>query len=159
MKWIKLVYDKYENESLNIIGIFNTDESLNEIKEVKHEHKYNKNMVFNIYAWGLEKTTGIECDIVFDLRIFQTKINTEVDIQRINGFSDIIQNSIINHPKFDDILKNIITNIELEKPKTVAFVCNYGKYWSVGWAEIIKKNIYNKAKVKHFCTNHSLVNR
>lgn len=163
MKIIKLIYDKYENESYSDQGInklySDTDNGegviqKNAKKNVVYSGSINKDRILNIFTWGVKKEAGVECDITFDLRIFQTKISENINISEITGFSNIIQESIKNHPKFDELLDIIITEIEQDNPKKVAFVCNYGKHRSVGWAEIIKKYIYPNAKIKHLCQRH-----
>ena len=58
--------------------------------------------------------------------------------------SNIIQDSIILHPKFLELIAIILTHIESENPKKIAFICNHGKHRSVGWAELLQKLIYNK---------------
>ena len=129
-KVIKLIYDNYEND----IGIiYDIDEN-------------------KIYSWGVKKDKKeVDCDIIFDLRKFQTKINEDIDVHTINGLSNIIQDSIILHPKFLELIAIILTHIESENPKKIAFICNHGKHRSVGWAELLQKLIYNKAIVKHLC--------
>ena len=129
-KWIKLIYDKYENEFYGDIGVLNTITNY-EKKNVKFNGDYNVDRVFNIYTWGVKKTQGVDCDIIFDLRIFQTKVDTNVKINEINGFSKIIQDSIINHPRFDTILEKIINTIESRSQRNEVG-CNRGKHRSVG---------------------------
>ena len=50
---------------------------------------------------------------------------------------------------FADIMKDIVSEIELNDYKKIGFVCNYGKHRSVGWAELIKKLYYNESIIKH----------
>ena len=165
MKITKLIYDKYQNEPYTDDGIHNNFYSdidngagimqrNNTIKKITYDGIINKDRVFNIYTWGVKKEVGVECDITFDLRVFQTKISEDIKISEITGFSNIIQESIKQHPKFDELLDDVVTEIENDNPKKVAFICNYGKHRSVGWAEIIKKYIYPNAKVKHLCQRH-----
>lgn len=156
-KVIKLIYDNYEND----IGIvYDTDNEnkanietiLNNLPNQIDNKEINKNRNLIIYSWGVKKDKKeVECDIIFDLRKFQTKINEDIDVHTINGLSNVIQDSIILHPKFVELIEIILTHIETENPKKIAFICNYGKHRSVGWAEILQKLIYNKAIVKHLC--------
>ena len=157
MKPIKLIYDKYEND----LGLYyynmpySENELITEILKLLprfiNDKLVNRERVIKIYTWGIKKTTGIQTDITFDLTTFQTKIDPSLDIHSLNGLSEEIQNSIILHPKFIDIITRIITMIEIEKPRTIGFFCNHGKHRSVGWAELIKKYYYTNAKIKHFC--------
>ena len=157
MKPIKLIYNKYEND----LGLYYDDmpESENELKteilnllpQYIDNRLVNRERVIKIYTWGIKKSTGIQTDITFDLTTFQTKIDPSLDVHSLNGLSEEIQNSIILHPKFNDIITKIITIIETENPCTIGFFCNHGKHRSVGWAELIKKYYYTNAKIKHFC--------
>ena len=157
MKPIKLIYDKYEND----LGLYyeNMPESENELitmilnllPQFINDTPVNPKRVIKIYTWGVKKSTGIETDITFDLTTFQTKIDPSLDVHSLNGLSEEIQNSIILHPKFIDIITRIITMIEMENPRTIGFFCNHGKHRSVGWAELIKKYYYTDARIKHFC--------
>jgi len=112
----------------------------------------NSNRLLNIFSWGIKKDKkSVNCDIIFDLTKFQTKIDKDIDVQTINGLSDIIQDSIICHPKFLELIEIVVSNIETENPKNIAFICNHGKHRSVGWAELLQKLYYNKSIVKHLC--------
>ena len=55
----------------------------------------------------------------------------------------------INHPLFDEIMEKILTTIELENPKVIGFICNYGKHRSVGWAELLGKLYYTNSIIEH----------
>lgn len=160
MNPIKLIYDRYEND----LGIYYEEipDTIKDNETLKNEIlkllpnkvndlDINRNRVFQIYSWGIKKSSGIDCDIVFDLTTFQTKLDPSLDVHSLNGFSNEIQDSIILHPKFIEIIEKIVTMIEINNPKKVGFFCNHGKHRSVGWAEIIKKYYYEKAKVKHLC--------
>ena len=156
-KVIKLIYDNYEND----IGIIydtdvenkaNIETILNNLPNQIDNKEINKNRNLIIYSWGVKKDKKeVDCDIIFDLRKFQTKINEDIDVHTINGLSNIIQDSIILHPKFLELIGIILTHTETENPKKIAFICNHGKHRCVGWAEILQKLIYNKAIVKHLC--------
>ena len=45
--------------------------------------------------------------------------------------------------------KSILSEIEENNPLTIAFVCNYGKHRSVGWAELLKFLYYSNATITH----------
>ena len=48
-----------------------------------------------IYSWGIKKDRkNVDCNVIFDLTKFQTKINQNIDVQTITGLTDIIQHSI-----------------------------------------------------------------
>ena len=157
MKTIKLIYDKYEND----IGVLYDEKNEIEMDKTKivdnlptkiNDIDINSNRLLNIFSWGIKKDKkSVNCDIIFDLTKFQTKINKDIDVQTINGLSDIIQDSIICHPKFLELIEIVVSNIETENPKNIAFICNHGKHRSVGWAELLQKLYYNKSIVKHLC--------
>jgi len=157
MKTIKLIYDKYEND----IGVLYDEKNEIEMDKTKivdnlptkiNDININSNRLLNIFSWGIKKDKkSVNCDIIFDLTKFQTKINKDIDVQTINGLSDIIQDSIICHPKFLELIEIVVSNIETENPKNIAFICNHGKHRSVGWAELLQKLYYNKSIVKHLC--------
>ena len=157
MKTIKLIYDKYEND----MGVLYDEKNEIEMDKTKivdnlptkiNDIDINSNRLLNIFSWGIKKDKkSVNCDIIFDLTKFQTKINKDIDVQTINGLSDIIQDSIICHPKFLELIEIVVSNIETENPKNIAFICNHGKHRSVGWAELLQKLYYNKSIIKHLC--------
>ena len=159
-KIIKLVHDKYENE-LGILYDAETNEVEKDITKIL-EHlptkigdiEINIDRGININTWGIKKPFSVECDVIFDLTKFQTKIDKDIDVQTITGLTDIIQDSIICHPKFLDIIEKSLDIIETDNPKDIGFICNHGKHRSVGWAELIKKLYYKKAKIKHLCRKY-----
>ena len=157
---VKLVYDKYENE----VGVL-YDAEMNEIEKdhtkiLEHlptkinDIEINTDRDININTWGIKKPFSKECDIIFDLTKFQTKIDKNIDVQMITGLTDIIQYSIINHPKFLELVERVLYIIETENPKDIGFICNHGKHRSVGWAELLKKLYYKNAKIKHLCRKY-----
>ena len=110
MKTIKLIYDKYEND----IGVLYDEKNEIEMDKTKivdnlptkiNDIDINSNRLLNIFSWGIKKDKkSVNCDIIFDLTKFQTKIDKDIDVQTINGLSDIIQDSIICHPKFLELI-------------------------------------------------------
>jgi len=163
MKTIKLIYDKYEND----MGVLYDEKNEIEMDKTKivdnlprkiNDIDINSNRLLNIFSWGIKKDKkSVNCDIIFDLTKFQTKINKDIDVQTINGLSDIIQDSIICHPKFLELIEIVVSNIETENPKNIAFICNHGKHRSVGWAELLQKLYYNKSIIKHLCRKNWVI--
>ena len=156
-KIIKLIYDNYENNigimyDINDTNKVNINTILNNLPEKIDNKDIIKNRNLIIYSWGVKKDKKeVDCDIIFDLRKFQTKIDEDIDVHTINGLNNIIQNSIILHPKFLELIEIVIKHIEIENPKEIAFICNHGKHRSVGWAELLRKLYYKKATIKHLC--------
>ena len=154
---IKLIHDKYEND----IGVLYDENNEIEIDKIKildnlptkiNDIDININRLLNIYSWGIKKDKkSVKCDIIFDLTKFQTKIDKDIDVQTITGLSDIIQDSIIRHPKFLELIEHVVNLIETTNPTHIAFICNHGKHRSVAWAELLKTLYYNKSIIKHLC--------
>ena len=147
MKTIKLIYDKYEND----IGFtYQTEEitkfNYNILEQINNKD-INNDRNIKIYTWGIKKHDNIECDVIFDATLFSTKTN--VDVKNLTGLDEIIQTSIMNHPQFESIMERILSEIEENDPLTIAFVCNYGKHRSVGWAELLKFLYYSNATITH----------
>ena len=140
MEPIKLVYDKFENETGFIMSDKQGDHTHIKIKDIK-----DKDITF--YTSGRKMHKPKECDIVFDATLFSTKVS--VDVKCLSGLDEIIQQSIMNHPNFDLIIEKIVTLIEEKKPTKVGIFCNYGKHRSIGWVSLLKKLYYPKAKCIH----------
>ena len=108
-KKIKLIYDLYENdydgfEQDTKINDFDYNKILlDSIKDVV----YDKNRNLTIYSWGIMRHDEPKCEISFDLTKFTTKTNIK-DIKLVDGRDVEIQNSIIQHPLFTELLHKII---------------------------------------------------
>jgi len=156
---IKLIYDKYENE-FGVSYFQNNEIVIDKTKILENlptkigDTEINTDRAININTWGIKKPFVAECDVIFDLTKFQTKIDKDIDVQTITGLTDIIQDSIICHPKFLELIEKVVDIIETENPKYIGFICNHGKHRSVGWAELLKKLYYKNAKIKHLCRKY-----
>jgi len=145
MKVIKLVYDKYENDYGFTEGEIG-DHVHDRIEQIG-DKQIDTDKILKINTWGLKKHIPVECDVIFDASLFSTKIN--VDVKKLTGLDEIVQQGILNHPKFDIIIEMILTEIETTNYQKIGFICNYGKHRSVGWAEIVKKMYYPKSVINH----------
>jgi RNase adaptor protein for sRNA GlmZ degradation len=148
-KKIKLIYDFYEND----YDGFEQDTKINDfdsnkIIETKKYISYDENRKLIIYSWGILRHTEPECEISFDLTKFTTKTDIK-DIKLVDGRDIKIQNSIIQHPLFSELIKKIIEEIETNNSREISFFCNHGKHRSVGWTEILKKYYYPNSIIKH----------
>jgi RNase adaptor protein for sRNA GlmZ degradation len=156
-KIIKLIYDRYENEFgvsyfQNNDIIIDKTTILDNLPMKINDIDINFDRILTIYSWGIKKDKkSVDCDIIFDLTKFQTKIDKDLDVHTITGLTDIIQDSVIRHPKFLELIETIVDNIETMNPKSVGFICNHGKHRSVAWAELIHKLYYKKSIIKHLC--------
>ena len=116
-------------------------------KKLNIDLSYNKKRDLQIYTWGIQKHQEPKCSISFDLTKFTSK--TDKDIRNLDGRDEEIQISIINHPKYNELIEKIINEIEENNITTISFFCNHGKHRSVGFAEILKKYYYEKSVIKH----------
>ena len=150
-KKIKLIYELYENDNsydgfeqeTNIVKFDYNKIVLESIKDIM----YDKNRKLIIYSWGILRHDEPPCEISFDLTKFTTKTDIK-DIKLFDGRDVEIQNSIIQHPLFTELLHKIIEEIETNNSREISFFCNHGKHRSVGWAEILKK-YYPNSIIKH----------
>ena len=146
-KKIKLIYELYENAYHGFEQDTKIDVDSNKIVESIKDVIYDKNRKLIIYSWGILRHTEPKCDISFDLTKFTTKTDIK-DVRLLDGRDEEIQNSIIQHPLFTELLHKIIEEIETNNPREISFFCNHGKHRSVGWAEILKK-YYPNSIIKH----------
>ena len=121
MKVIKLVYDKYENDYGFTEG--GIADHIHEKIEQIGDKKIDNERELLIYTWGLKKHLPVECDIIFDASLFSAKINT--DVKMLTGLNEIVQQGIINHPKFDIIIEMMLTEIETNDYQKIGIICNY----------------------------------
>ena len=145
MNIIKLVYDKYENDYGFTEG--EIDDHIHVTIKQIGDKKIDNERELLIYTWGLKKHESIKCDIIFDASLFSAKINT--DVKMLTGLDEIVQQGIVNHPKFDIILEMMLTEIETNDYQKIGIICNYGKHRSVGFAELLKKLYYPKSVINH----------
>ena len=145
MNVIKLVYDKYENDYGFTEG--EMDDHIHKTIKQIGDKKIDNERELLIYTWGLKKHESIKCDIIFDASLFSAKINT--DVKMLTGLNEIVQQGIINHPKFDIIIEMMLTEIETNDYQKIGIICNYGKHRSVGFAELLKKLYYPKSVINH----------
>lgn len=149
---VVLIYDKYENDS----GFNFNEGKISNFTKIFPTFPINKDRKLFIYTYGEKVKDGEKCydkpkcQVIFDLTNFFTKIDKK-DIRSIDGRDNIIQNSIISHPRFNDLMERIIYKIEDNNYNLISFVCNHGKHRSVGWAEILKKYYYINSTIKHIC--------
>ena len=147
-KKIKLIYDLYENDYHGFVQDTKIDVDYNKIVlESIKDIMYDKNRKLIIYSWGILRHDEPKCEISFDLTKFTTKTDIK-DIKLFDGRDVEIQNSIIQHPLFTELLNKIIEEIETNNSTKISFFCNHGKHRSVGWAEILKK-YYPNSIIKH----------
>lgn len=153
-KRIKLIYDFYQNDMKYIYNGFKPENKSNDdfdyekiISDSIQDITYDKDRKLTIYSWGILRHNEPKCDISFDLTKFTVKTN--VKIKYLDGRNTEIQNSIVRHPLFSELVQKIIEEIETNKSTRISFFCNHGKHRSVGWAEILKKYYYPNSIIEH----------
>lgn len=147
MTTIKLINDKFENDFGFLEGVSdsNLEDVIPQIESLSCQHQPEY-----IYSWGIKKEPlSKECDLVFDVSLFFTKIEDGGKLSSMTGLDSDIQKSILSHPRFMDLLTHIIEEIETRQPKSIAFICNHGKHRSVGWSEIMKTYFFRNSMVSH----------
>lgn len=107
------------------------------------DKKINTDRDLIIYTWSRLKNIPVECDIIFDLSYFKFPItdSTGLDIK--------IQKNIQKHSAYNNIIKSILKYIELNEYKKIGIICDYGKIVSVGFAELLKKDYYQRTIIYH----------
>ena len=147
MTTIKLINDKFENDFGFLEGVSesNLTDVISQIEDLSCQHQ-----PVHIYSWGIKKEpVSKECDLIFDVSLFFTKIEDSGKLSSMTGLDSDIQNSILSHPRFMDLLTHTIQEIETRQPKSIAFICNHGKHRSVGWSEIMKTYFFKNSMVSH----------
>jgi RNase adaptor protein for sRNA GlmZ degradation len=149
-KKIKLIYDFYENDydGFEIETKINDFDYNKILLDSKKDISYDENRKLTIYSWGIMRHAEPKCEISFDLTKFTTKTDIK-DIKLVDGRDAEIQNSIIQHPLFTELIHKIIEEIETNNSREISFFCNHGKHRSVGWTEIFKKYYYPNSIIKH----------
>jgi len=96
-----------------------------------------------IYTWSKLKNIPVECDILFDLS------EMKIPKSKFTGLDETIQKDIQNHSEYNNIIKSILKDIELNNYKKIGIICDYGKIVSVGFAELLKKDYYKNSIIYH----------
>ena len=105
--------------------------------------KIDVNRDLTIYTWSKLKNIPVECDILFDLSEIHIPEND------FTGLDESIQKIIKCHSAYNDILKSILKHIEFNSYQKIGFICDYGKIVSVGFAELLKKDYYQRTIIYH----------
>ena len=96
-----------------------------------------------IYTWSKLKNIPVECDILFDLS------EMKISKSKFTGLDETIQKDIQNHSEYNNIIKSILKDIELNNYKKIGIICDYGKIVSVAFAELLKKDYYKNSIIYH----------
>ena len=88
-KIVKLIYNKYENDwgilfDENNEMVIDKKVILDNLPTKMNDIDIDVNRSLNVYSWGIKKDRKtVNCEIIFDLTKFQTKINKDIDVQRM----------------------------------------------------------------------------
>ena len=119
------------------------ENSFNEPFTKISDKKININRDLTIYTWSKLKNIPVECDILFDLSHFKFPITDST------GLDETIQKNIQKHSSYNNILKSILKYIELNEYQKIGIICDSGKIVSVGFAELLKKDYYQRTIIYH----------
>ena len=142
---VVLIYEDYENE----FGFVEREDLTD--PNVPCTVERNKDRDLRIFTWGLRKHDAPACQMHFDVSKFYTHIDPTVDVRSLTGLDAEIQDAIVRHPRFGDLVVRIVETIEENNLSSISFACAHGKHRSVGWAEIIKAHYYPRATTHHTC--------
>lgn len=140
---VVLIYEDYENE----FGFVERDDLSDPIVPCTVERKKDRHL--RIFTWGLRKHDAPACQIHFDVSKFYTHVDPSVDVRQLTGLDTEIQEAIVRHPRFGDLVVRIVATVEENDLSSISFACAHGKHRSVGWAEIIKTHYYPRATTYH----------
>ena len=147
MTTIKLIKDKFENDFGFLEGVSESNLTvvISQIESLSCQHQPER-----VYSWGIKKEpVSTDCELVFDVSLFFTKIEDRRKLSSMTGLDSDIQKSILGHPRFIDLLTQVIEEIETRQPESIAFICNHGKHRSVGWSQIMKTYFFKNSLVSH----------
>ena len=119
------------------------ENSFNEPFTKISDKKININRDLTIYTWSKLKNIPVECDILFDLSHFKFPITDST------ALDETIQKNIQKHSSYNNILKSILKYIELNEYQKIGIICDSGKIVSVGFAELLKKDYYQRTIIYH----------
>ena len=94
-------------------------------------------MILNIFLYRFIQTSRI------------TYRKFKIPVGNSTGLEECIQTLIRNHSAYNDILKIILKDIEFNEYKKIGIICDYGKIISVGFAELLKKDYYQRTIIYH----------
>jgi len=130
------------SEECNLIDII-----VEELSKQECTHVPNR-----IYTWANKVDTSVPVDfeVAFDVSHFFPEIKDMPDIGSMTGKDQVIQDSIMCHPRFMSLAEAIVTKVNETKPREIGFICNYGKHRSVGWAYIMRKYIFKTSVIHNY---------
>jgi RNase adaptor protein for sRNA GlmZ degradation len=150
-RYIQLSHDRCEDdygfhtasETTSILGVKSKLETL------PWNTKPDPTRSLQITTWGLKLHQEPMTHVTFDLSKFRTPTFDKKAVRSMTGLNTEIQEGILRHSRYLELLETIVEDIENQELTTVSLACNYGKHRSVGWAEILRKYCYPKAEIQH----------
>lgn len=108
------------------------------------------NRELTIYTWGklYRKWKPTESEKNYSVEMISIR-DYNMNLKRINGKSNELQNKIILDQKFINVINSIVKLIEDNDYKVISISCEHGRHRSVAIAEILKKLYYPQASIQH----------
>lgn len=72
-----------------------------------------------------------------------------VDLRKLNGRSEEVQQGVMEDPKFGMIMNSIVSEVEKKGLNHISISCTKGRHRSVAIAELLKKLFYPNAVLEH----------
>jgi hypothetical protein len=94
-----------------------------------------------------------KCDKTFDARHINSSKPKGGGLRDLRGTDNIIQKCIESGSGFEFVMNCIVKSIEKNNYKTIGIFCTAGHHRSVACVELLKKNLYPNAKIKHLHIN------
>ena len=149
---IKLIHDKFENDFGFMVGSDEADKCrlddiIEELSKLECTHVPNR-----IYTWAnkVDTTVPMDYDIAFDVSMFFSEIKDMNNIKTLTGKDQVIQDSIMCHPRFLSLAETIVNTVNEQKPREIGFICSYGKHRSVGWAYIMREYVFKTSVIHNY---------
>ena len=147
---ITLIHDDIDDATYDFMtGLeeCNLTDIVEELSKLECTHVPNR-----IYTWAnkVDTTVPIDFEVAFDVSLFFPEIKDLPDIETMTGKDQVIQDSIMRHPRFLSLAASIVTTVNEMKPREIGFICSYGKHLSVGWAYIMRKYIFKKSVIHNY---------
>jgi hypothetical protein len=94
-----------------------------------------------------------KCEKTFDARHINSSRPKGGGLRDLRGTDEIIQKCIESGSGFEFVMGCIVKSIEQNNYKTIGLYCSAGHHRSPGAIELLKKNLYPNAKIKHLHIN------
>ena len=118
------------------------------VEELEHDATRK----LSIVTWGLKLHREPPVGVTFNLSRFcalAKDAKDAKDAKRKTGRDKDVQESVIRHPMFTQLLRRMVQEIEVGDLHNISMACNYGRHRSVAWAELLKQHCYPCSSLHH----------